>query len=151
MTTNIYRKTPAAIAFSLIIGIFTSGSIIAEESHKGGTVGHRASLGPHPHVPPKESEQQHDLKNETIRGFKHEIISENSIRVSFQTGSPNCVGDRAVLEESDDTIGIAVITGTLIGAPKYCAAIGALKFFVLHTKRPIGNRKIVELTSVELK
>jgi len=98
-----------------------------------------------------EGVQRNDLKNERLINFRHNIISDKSIGVFFTTGSNACFGSRAVLQENVDSIGIAVVEGEPPGAPDACGLVGQTTYFILHTKKPIGNRKIIHLRDVELK
>jgi len=146
MIKNFFLNVRVSIVLALLVGGVPD--IMANESlspYAEGSVavGQRASHGNYP--PPKEDVQRHDLKNEKISNFKHQIISDNSIRVSFQTGASNCYGARAIIKENDDTIEIAVFQGTLPEAPQVCTMVGRLTFFILHTQRPIGGRKIVQM------
>jgi|GEM_PF-2038152 len=99
----------------------------------------------------KEHEQRNDLREERLINFHHIVLSDTSIGVNFTVGSKSCFGYRAVLEEKDDSIGIAVIEGMPPGATHACSLLMGYSHFVLHTKKPIGNRKIIHLLDVDLK
>jgi len=149
---KIKMKSKTILPLIALISFFFSINTKADEPVKPTytpTVSHRAVHGSYP--PPKETVQRHDLTHEELVDFKHHILSENSIKVSFGSGDPSCYGSRFVLEEKDDSIGIAVITGAIPGGLDICTMVGTSNFFVLHTKNPIGNRKIVPLTSVNFK
>jgi|GEM_PF-1789226 len=113
------------------------------------------------HIKRIDSKQHDVLYDEKIRPWSlHEIVTDTSIRVYFQINS-SCIGHRAVLQEADDAIDIVVISGHLHvnedGEGYECRPIGMLGpgtgSFLLHTKKPIGNRKITQNNSppVELR
>jgi|GEM_PF-5117257 len=95
--------------------------------------------------------QRHDLRHENMVEFHHKVLSDGSIGVYFINGSSRCYGSRAVLVENEDSIGIAVVTGTLPNGPEVCTLEAKMAHYVLHTQEPIGKREIVALESVELK
>jgi len=111
----------------------------------------------------KDDVQNNNLHNETIGSWSHyEIVSDTSIRVHFIGSHPNCGGGhRAVLQENVDWIDIVLIAGSLDEEDEgereregyACRAIARSGSFLLHTQRPIGNRKITQLNSppVELR
>jgi len=99
----------------------------------------------------KESVQRNDLKRETLIHFHPIVLSETSIGVNFTSGADNCFGYRAILEETSDSIGIAVVEGNIPGAPKHCKLLAGMSHFVLHTQNPIGHRKIVPLKADAVK
>jgi len=94
--------------------------------------------------------QRHDLKNESLLQFHHTVLSDTEIAVYFTTGVPSCFGARAVLEEKDDSIGLAVVGGTVPDGPEMCILIAQHSYFVLRTEKPIGERTIFALESVDL-
>jgi|GEM_PF-5422910 len=94
--------------------------------------------------------QRHDLENERLINFRHKVLSTTSIGVSFTTGSEECYGVRVVLEEKDDSVGIAVVEGNAPGSPDACTRVGKMGHFIIHTKTPIGDRKIILLFDVKL-
>jgi len=98
-----------------------------------------------------EDMQRHDLEHESIVEFWYKILSKNTIDVAFQAGSQKCYGHRAVLLEKENAIEIAIVKGGIPGSPGFCTLVGRSGHFVLHTKRPIGNRKIIPLDNVDLK
>jgi|GEM_PF-3849312 len=95
--------------------------------------------------------QRHDLKNESLLQFHHKVLSDKTIAVYFMTGVPSCFGARAVLEEKDDSIGLAVVGGTVPDGPEVCILLARDAYFVLRTEKPIGKRTIFALESVDLK
>jgi len=98
-----------------------------------------------------EDIQRHDLEHESIIKFWYKILSENTIDVAFQAGDQKCYGHRAVLLKKENAIEIAIVKGGIPGSPDFCTLVGRSGHFVLHTKNPIGNRKIIPLDHVELK
>jgi len=92
--------------------------------------------------------QYNDLYNERITPWRsHKIISDTSISVHFFIGDPKCHRHRAVVQEIDDTIDIIVIGGNPYddkGEGYACHAVAGWGSFLLHTQKPIGNRKITQ-------
>jgi len=96
-------------------------------------------------------EQRQNLKHESLLQFQHKVLSDKTIAVYFTTGVPSCFGARAVLEEKEDSIGIAVVGGTVPDGPEVCILIARQTYFLLKTEKPIGERTIFALESVDLK
>jgi len=101
--------------------------------------------------PRNEKIQRHDLTGEQLVKFEHVVISDTSIGVNFTKGPERCHGSRAVLVEKEDSIGIAVVAGNVPDGPKGCILLATTAHLILHTKKPIGNRKIIHLLDVDLK
>jgi len=94
--------------------------------------------------------QRYDLHHESLTQFQYKVLSDGTIGVYFTTGSPRCFGSRVVMEENDDSIGIAVITGTLEKDLQICTLEAKYTHFLLHTKKPIDERVIFPLTEAEV-
>ncbi len=97
-------------------------------------------------VPQVDDEPRNDMTNERIVEWDQvEAVSETSIRISFTADSESCFGTRAVVKESDVTIAVAVIEGTLPDAPEACTLEARAGSLVVETKEPIGDREIIPL------
>jgi len=104
--------------------------------------------------------RKYDVPNENLyrehlmQWSRYEKVSENSLRVYFSAEHMNCLGHRAVLQEDEAFIKIAIIVGQLVDGDEIaCRAFARVSpgIFLLHTQKPIGDRAIVPLTSVELR
>jgi len=97
--------------------------------------------------------QRNDLVRERLEEWRtYTMVSNNTIRVDFVSGDKKCYGHRAVLQETDDTIAIAIITGAVNADPlQMCALYASKAAFLLQTRKPIAGRAIIPLTSVPLK
>lgn len=97
-------------------------------------------------VPQRDDVPREDMTNEhTVEWDALEVFSETSIRISFWAGTESCFGTRAIVEESDTTIAIAAIEGTLPDAPEVCTDEGRRASLVVETDKPIGGREITAL------
>jgi len=139
--------------------IFSTMTCLAQ--NPAGVVSHIAE-----HTDPSRTKRidskQHDiLYHEQIKPWsRHEVVTDTSIRVYFQV-SDACKEHRAVLQETDDTIDIIVISGfphiDEEGEGYVCRPVAMLgpgeASFLLHTQQPIGTRKITQINSppVELR
>jgi len=94
--------------------------------------------------------QRQDLSHESIITFWHKIFSENTMGVAFSTRDEKCYGYRAVVEERNDSIAIAVVQGAIPAAPEACNLMASKRYFLLQLKNPVGNRKIIPLDSIPL-
>jgi len=136
------------------VGMLTCDMCVAE--NKIPPVSGESAAGFAIHVPnpkpPPDSVQRHDLRNESLQQWRrHEIVSENSIRVFFAAGTRSCYGNRVVLKETSEEVQIAIIEGTVPEHPGMCTLNALLTSFLLHTEKAIAGRKIVPLRDVELK
>jgi len=147
---NYYTKH---YTFALIIFffIFTSFACMAEEI--AGVTSSIAIHNQRQHLENRDDIQNNNLYHERIIPWSsHSKISETSIRVYFSADSEECHGHRAILQESDDAITIAIVQGALSDAKEYhCNPVGRTASFLLHTQNPIGSRKIVQEKFVELR
>jgi len=134
-TINLFAQPSNSIEASL------STEVITETAHYADSYN------------PRKNIQRDDLNNEILHDFNYEVFSENFIQVTFHFRTPRCYGNRFILKEYDDTIGIAVIEGTIPNAPKFCTMEAGKGNIFLKTEKPIANRKIFKLsvTEVDLK
>jgi len=100
----------------------------------------------------KPEHQRNDLTKEWLDEWdEYEIVSETSFRVFFISGTHDCYGYRAAMEETEKEIRVAVISGLIPRRPPACTLEAGFSHFLLKTKKPIAGRKIVPLGQVELK
>lgn len=93
-----------------------------------------------------------DLESEHVLTWQeYKAVANTSIRVFFQAQSKRCHGTRAVVEETEATIQIAVIEGLIPGAPDACTRESRQASLLVETKQPIGERKVVPLPNPPLR
>jgi hypothetical protein len=93
-----------------------------------------------------------DLTDERVLDWtRSESLTETTIRVHFLAGTRECYGTRNVVDESSDTIKIALIEGSLPGAPNACPLVAREASMIVTTSRPITGREILNLDTPELK
>jgi hypothetical protein len=89
-----------------------------------------------------------DLSQErAVDWQRYELIDEHRIRVFFSAGSKSCYGTRAVVEETESTVEIAVIEGRLPGAPDVCTLIARQASILVETSQPVGDREVIPLAN----
>lgn len=107
---------------------------------------------------PEESEDteiddtpRNDLSQErAVDWQRFELVDDNSVRVFFSAGSKSCYGTRAVVEETDEAVEIAVIEGRFPGAPDICTLIARQASILVETSQPVGDREVIPLADPEL-
>lgn len=107
---------------------------------------------------PEESEDteiddtpRNDLSQErAVDWQRFELVDDNSVRVFFSAGSKSCYGPRAVVEETDEAVEIAVIEGRFPGAPDICTLIARQASILVETSQPVGDREVIPLADPEL-
>lgn len=107
---------------------------------------------------PEESEDteiddtpRNDLSQErAVDWQRFELVDDNSVRVFFSVGSKSCYGTRAVVEETDEAVEIAVIEGRFPGAPDICTLIARQASILVETSQPVGDREVIPLADPEL-
>jgi len=96
--------------------------------------------------------QNNNLVRERIVNWtRYELLSAHSIRLHFFAGTESCYGYRTVVQETEKSIGIALIRGGFKGGPRACTLEGRDAYFLIQTEKSIGGREIIPLKSVELK
>lgn len=107
---------------------------------------------------PEESEvididdtPRNDLSQErAVDWQRFELVDDNSVRVFFSAGSKSCYGTRAVVEETDEAVEIAVIEGRFPGAPDICTLVARQASILVETSQPVGGREVITLADPEL-
>lgn len=93
-----------------------------------------------------------NMSNEQVVSWSdYKVRDSTHVSLDVITGDPNCFGLRTVVRESDSTIGIAVIQGTLPRAPRHCKSVGRRETVIVETISPIGHRTITRLSPDEVK
>ena len=110
-----------------------------------------SSQAPQPDATEVDEPHRNDLTNErAVDWERHEIVDENSIRVFFTAGTSSCFGARAVVEETDTAVEIAVIEGTFPDAPGACTLEARGATILVETEQPVADRDVVQLADPEL-
>lgn len=74
-------------------------------------------------------------------------LPNNMIAVHFVTGSPECYGADATVEETPDTVTVTLRTGTLESAKdKSCIMIAVYGTMELQLSAPVGDRQVLNGT-----
>jgi|GEM_PF-6164529 len=96
--------------------------------------------------------QNDNLVREKIENWtRYELLSQHSLRLHFNAGTTSCYGYRTVVQETEESIGIALIRGGFKGGPRACILEGRSSYFLIRTEKPIAGRTIIPLKSVKLK
>lgn len=107
---------------------------------------------------PEESEvadiddtPRNDLSQErAVDWQRYELVDGNTLRVFFSAGSTSCFGTRAVAQETDEAVEIAVIEGRFHGAPDVCTLIARQASILVETSQPVEVREVIPLADPEL-
>lgn len=105
-----------------------------------------------PEMEATEIEQSPEMIEETQATWdEYEEISETQLRLELFSGNPTCYGVRTVVEEDEDEVRIAAITGTLPEAEDQACTQEALYVSVdVELEEPLGDREVVQLEDVDL-
>ena len=84
------------------------------------------------------------MENEqAVKLTDYEKVDEDTVRVFFPTGNPQCFGYRAEVTEATTSIKIKVMEGTLAGAPEVCTLIAGAGYLDVDLAAPIGARLVL--------
>ncbi|MDI3329573.1 MAG: hypothetical protein QJR09_02410 [Micrococcus sp.] len=93
-----------------------------------------------------DEEPRADLTGQQVIPWTdYEVVSERQLRFHFPTGSPDCYGSRAAVEEDDSGIRVATIVGLVPDAPENCALVGRTASILVTTEAPVGDRTVDHL------
>jgi hypothetical protein len=97
--------------------------------------------GPVPDEQPRD-----DLANEqVVEWTDYEVVSDRQVRLFFATGTPDCYGARAVVDEDGEAVRVATVVGTVPGAPENCSLVGRQASILVTTDAPLEGREVVPL------
>lgn len=123
-------------------------SLVSGCSSSGSDASHHASNPPSQEATARDDTSRDDLTNEqAVPWERHEIVSENTIRLFFTARPKSCFGVRAVVKETETTVEVAVLEGKLPDAPKFCTLEARKASIVVETEQPIADREVVVLTN----
>lgn len=87
-----------------------------------------------------------DLLNESAHPWqRYEVVDEHHVRVFVTMGTETCYGLRAEVQETNNAIAIATITGTLPEAPMGCTRELREASLLVETQQPVGERPVTHL------
>lgn len=79
--------------------------------------------------------------------FWSRVADERMVRLHFSTGTPECYGVSATVQESATDVVVDLRTGTLPGAvDRACIAIAVFGAVDVPLAQPLGNRRVLSLT-----
>jgi hypothetical protein len=100
--------------------------------------------------PAPDEEPRSDLAHEqVVEWTDYEVVSDRQLRFFFATGTPNCYGARAVVEEDGEAVRVATVVGTVPGAPENCSLVGRQASILVTTDAPVEGREVVPLQASE--
>ncbi|QZT56853.1 hypothetical protein [Mycolicibacterium austroafricanum] len=75
------------------------------------------------------------------------VIDERTVRLHFTTGTPECYGVSATVQESPDAVLVDLRTGTLPSAlDRACIAIALFGGLDVPLQQPLGARRVLSVT-----
>jgi hypothetical protein len=87
-----------------------------------------------------------DARPQTIESWSR-LPAEDAIAVHFATGTPECYGAAADVQETTDIVAVKLRTGTRPDAVgRACIAIGLTGTLELPLRAPLGNRAVLGIT-----
>ena len=87
-----------------------------------------------------------DARIQTIESWSR-LPADDAIAVHFATGTPECYGATADVQETTDIVAVKLRTGTRADAVgRACIAIGLTATMELPLQAPLGNRAVVGIT-----
>lgn len=99
---------------------------------------------------PPLTDPRDDLVHEHWTEWQSAVpTGDSTVRVEYWNGTETCYGARAVVEETDSEVRIAIVTGTLPEAPDACIAIAKQDFMEVTTAAPLDGREITVLPEAE--
>ncbi|WP_170228564.1 hypothetical protein [Nesterenkonia populi] len=75
----------------------------------------------------------------------YEEIDDNVVRFSVVMGNPNCNGLQYEVEETEDEVAVAVISGMREGV-EMCTADAFFGAIDVELEEPVGDRDVVDLS-----
>ncbi|OYD71759.1 hypothetical protein [Rhodococcus sp. OK302] len=71
-------------------------------------------------------------------------VDETTVAVHFVTGTPECYGAHASVEETDSTVTVTLQTGALPeAANRMCILVAVFGSLDVHLSSPLGDRQVV--------
>jgi hypothetical protein len=93
-----------------------------------------------------DEESRTDMTGQqVVEWTDYEVVSAQELRFHFPTGTPDCYGSRAAVEEDDSGIRVATIVGLLPDAPQDCPMVGRKASILVTTEAPVADREVGHL------
>ena len=87
-----------------------------------------------------------DSRPQSIESWSR-LPTDDAIAVHFTTGTPECYGASADVQETTDIVAVKLRTGTRPDAVgRACIAIGLTATLELPLRAPLGNRTVLGIT-----
>jgi len=101
---------------------------------------------------PDPVEETPDMVAERLSSWQdYTVVSDTELRFAFYSGNPACYGVRSVLEEDEDEVRVATISGTLREAvDSACTQEARCVSLTVELDQPLGERDVVPLEEVGL-
>lgn len=153
ISRNGFRLLVLVAGVALLV---TAGAGCARQDAGGGG---QASSSSTAHVAPTQDttgdavvddDPRTDLTGEkVVEWTDYEVVAERQLRFHFPTGTPECYGSRAAVQEDDSGIRVATVVGMLPDAPKDCPAVGREATLLVTTQAPVGDRTVEHLEAAD--
>ena len=101
---------------------------------------------------PDPVEETLDMVAERLSSWQdYTVASDTELQFAFYSGNPACYGVRSVLEEDEDEVRVATISGTLLEAvDSACTQEARYVSLTVELDQPLGERDVVPLEEVGL-
>ncbi|WP_422747120.1 hypothetical protein ACN27E_05195 [Mycobacterium sp. WMMD1722] len=87
-----------------------------------------------------------DTRPQLIQAWSR-LPDDRSVAVEFTTGTPECYGVHAEVQETADIVAVKLRSGTLPeAAQRACIAIGVVGSLDVPLQSPLGQRAVVSIT-----
>lgn len=106
---------------------------------------------PETEIPAEDVEIVADMVHERSAGWEdYEIVSETELRFLTTSGNQACYGQRYQIEETEDEVALAIITGQRKEGAEVCTQEAIFIAVPVELDEPLGDRDVVELEDPEL-
>lgn len=95
---------------------------------------------------PKKLAPSSGMSNESVQTWRSYSQSSENVEVEFAGGDPKCFGYRAVLDEQEDVVSVAIVEGTLAEAPDVCESSATIYSIDVELDKPLGSRLVKQLS-----
>jgi len=101
---------------------------------------------------PDPVEETPDMVAERLSSWQdYTVVSDTELRFAFYSGNPACYGVRSVIQEDEDEVRVATISGTLREAvDSACTQEARYVSLTVELDQPLGERDVVHLEEVGL-
>ena len=104
------------------------------------------SDSPSSQVPSQDDENFKFMQDERIANWiEYRVTGEHEITFTVITGTPSCYDVRAEVVEKNGTLKVALVEGTILGAPDGCTEEALYKDVKVKTKAKASTLKVQQL------